>query len=247
MAPNAILITGSNRGIGLELVKHYLSSKNPPKFLFSTYRNEASSAELLELSQANSNMYALKLDITKPASFPDFVREVENILGKGNGLNLLLNNSGFMDENRSLDKITAEDMMYSYEVNCVGPLLFTRELLPLLKTTAKAGQYTIDNAACIFMSSIIASIQEYLDVQVYPYRCSKTALNMAMKSLSVDLKDTGILILALHPGWVKTRMGGENAPIDTKTCVEVMAKTLEGLTEKDHGGFLSYDNTPIQW
>ena len=247
MAPNTILISGSNRGIGLELVKQYLSSKIPPKFLIATYRNETSSEELLELSQANSNMYAIKLDITKPTSFPDFFQEIENILGKGNGLNLLINNSGFMDENRALDKITAEDMMYSYEVNCVGPLLLTKELLPLLKTAAKAGQYSIDNAACIFISSIIASIQEYIDVQVYPYRCSKTALNMAMKSLSVDLKDTGILILALHPGWVKTRMGGENAPIDTKTCVKIMTKTLEGLNEKDHGGFLSYDNTPIQW
>ena len=68
-----------------------------------------------------------------------------------------------------------------------------------------------------------------------------------MKSLSVDLKEFGILILALHPGWVKTRMGGKNAPIETEACVRTMIKTLEGLSEKDHGVFLSYDNTPIQW
>ena len=247
MAPNSIVITGCNRGIGLELVKQYLKDQNPPKFLIATYRNEASAAELLQLSQSESNLHTLKLDITKPDTFPDFVQNIKDIIGTQNGLNLLINNSGYLDENRALDKITAEDMMYSYEVNCVGPLLLTRELLPLLKSAAKPGQFSIDHSACIFMSSIIGSIQEFIGGQVYPYRCSKTALNMAMKSLSVDLKETGILILALHPGWVKTRMGGENAPIETEACVGTMIKTLEGLSEKDHGVFLSYDNSPILW
>ena len=79
------------------------------------------------------------------------------------------------------------------------------------------------------------------------YRCSKIGLNMAMKSLSVDLKDTGILIMAMHPGWVKTRMGGPNALIDTETCVSTMIQTLQGLTEKDHGSLLRYNNTSIPW
>ena len=78
-------------------------------------------------------------------------------------------------------------------------------------------------------------------------RCSKSGLNMAMKSLSVDLKDTGILIMAMHPGWVKTRMGGPNALIDTETCVSTMIQTLQGLTEKDHGSLLRYNNTSIPW
>ena len=68
-----------------------------------------------------------------------------------------------------------------------------------------------------------------------------------MKSLSVDLKDTGILIMAMHPGWVKTRMGGPNALIDTETCVSTMIQTLQGLTEKDHGSLLRYNNTSIPW
>ena len=79
------------------------------------------------------------------------------------------------------------------------------------------------------------------------YRCSKTGLNMAMKSLSVDLKDTGILVVAMHPGWVKTRIGGANALIDTETCVSTISETLQGLTVKDHGAFLQYDNTTIPW
>ena len=70
---------------------------------------------------------------------------------------------------------------------------------------------------------------------------------MAMKSLSVDLKDTGILIMSMHPGWVKTRMGGPNALIDTEMCCKTMIETLDQLSEKDHGSFLRYNNTTIPW
>ena len=87
----------------------------------------------------------------------------------------------------------------------------------------------------------------FIHFDLFFNRCSKTGLNMAMKSLSVDLKDTGILVVAMHPGWVKTRIGGANALIDTETCVSTMIETLQGLTEKDHGAFLQYDNTTIPW
>jgi len=82
---------------------------------------------------------------------------------------------------------------------------------------------------------------------LYAYRCSKAGLNMSMKSLSVDLADSGVLVMAMHPGWVLTEMGGPNAQISTETCCSTMIQTLEGLTEKDHGAFLRYNNTPIQW
>ena len=97
------------------------------------------------------------------------------------------------------------------------------------------------------MSSSSASIAENSGGSSYPYRCCKSGMNMAMKSLSVDIKDTGILVMAMHPGWVKTRMGGSNALIDTETCCSTMIQTLSGLTEKDHGSFLRYNNTAIPW
>ena len=70
---------------------------------------------------------------------------------------------------------------------------------------------------------------------------------MAMRSLSVDLKDTGILIMAMHPGWVRTRMGGPDAMLDTQTCVKSMIETFESLTEKDHGTLVSYSNKTLPW
>ena len=70
---------------------------------------------------------------------------------------------------------------------------------------------------------------------------------MALKNLSVELKNEGILVMAMHPGWVQTDMGGKNAMINTETCCTTMLKTLDELDEKDHGSFLRYNNTPISW
>ena len=86
-----------------------------------------------------------------------------------------------------------------------------------------------------------------MESYIYAYRSSKTALNMVMKSLSVDLKEFGILTMAMHPGWVKTDMGGSNALIDTETCCKNIIKTLNGLTDKDNGSFLRYNNTSVTW
>jgi len=249
MSPRSILITGCNRGIGLELVKQYLKLDPPPTHLLATYRDPESSEELLKLAKDNAGLKALKFDVAKRDTFASFVKEVSDVVGIENGLNLVIHNAGYMAPNRELEKISPEDMIQSFEVNCVGPLFLTRELLPLLKTAIKPDlpKFRIDQAASVLMSTAVASIAENSGGGLYPYRCSKTALNMAMQSLSVDLKDTGILIMSMHPGWVQTRMGGPNALIDTETCCKTMIETLDQLSEKDHGAFLRYNNTSIPW
>lgn len=249
MSPRSILITGCNRGIGLELVKQYLKLDPPPTHLLATYRDPDSSEELLQLAKDNTGLKALKFDVAKRDTFASFVKEVSDVVGIENGLNLVIHNAGYMAPNRELEKISPDDMIQSFEVNCVGPLFLTRELLPLLKTAIKPDlpKFRIDQAASVLMSTAVASIAENSGGGLYPYRCSKTALNMAMQSLSVDLKDTGILIMSMHPGWVQTRMGGPNALIDTETCCKTMIETLDQLSEKDHGAFLRYNNTSIPW
>merc|ERR1712202_33262 len=143
-----------------------------------------------------------------------------------------------------------QDMRNAFETNCIAPLFFSRALLPLLqKAATKNGDagMGVAKAAIIQMSTAVASIAENSSGGTYAYRCSKSALNMSMKSLSVDLANTGILVMAMHPGWVLTEMGGPNAQITTETCCKTMIETLTGLTEKDHGTFLRYNNTGIQW
>ena len=140
-------------------------------------------------------------------------------------------------------------MREAYEVNCIGPLFFTKKLLPLIeKASSKRSDLPIglQRAAVIMMSTKVSSIDDNGSGGVYAYRCSKIALNMAMKNLSIELKGK-VLVMCMHPGWVQTEMGGSNALIDTNTCVSSMMKTLTGLTEKDHAAFLTYDNKPIKW
>ena len=249
MSPRSVLITGCNRGIGLELVKQYLKLDSPPTHVLATYRDPVSSEELLKLAKENDRLQALKFDVAARDTYANFVKEVGGIVGAENGLNCLIHNAGYMAPNRDLNSVTPEDMIQSYEVNCVAPLFLTREFLPLLKAAIKEDKpkFKVDQAASILMSTSVASINENTGGSLYPYRASKTALNMVMKSLSVDLKETGILIMSMHPGWVKTRMGGPNAQIDVETCCKTMIDTLEALDEKDHGAFLRYNNTPITW
>eukprot|EP00088_Acartia_fossae_P016110 TRINITY_DN18984_c0_g1_i1.p1 TRINITY_DN18984_c0_g1~~TRINITY_DN18984_c0_g1_i1.p1 ORF type:complete len:265 (-),score=41.32 TRINITY_DN18984_c0_g1_i1:313-1053(-) len=246
MSPRSVFITGCNRGIGLELVKQYLSLSSPPTHLFATYRTL--SDELKGLADGNTSVKLIKMDLTDFNSYPDIVNQVDAVVGDS-GLNLLINNAGVLPQNRDLKSVTPDDMMTAFKTNCVAPLFFARAMLPLLERASKHGGagLSVKKAAIIQMSTAVASIAENSGGSTYAYRCSKSALNMSMKSMSVDLKDTGILVMAMHPGWVLTDMGGPNAQITTETCCKTMIETLDGLTDKDHGTFLRYNNTPIQW
>ncbi|EDW52763.1 GM11197 [Drosophila sechellia] len=97
------------------------------------------------------------------------------------------------------------------------------------------------------MSSILGSIQGNTNGGMYAYRTSKSALNAATKSLSVDLYPQRIMCVSLHPGWVKTDMGGSSAPLDVPTSTGQIVQTIIKLGEKQNGGFVNYDGTPLAW
>lgn len=105
----------------------------------------------------------------------------------------------------------------------------------------------VHRAAVINMTSIIASIADNTMGGFYPYRCSKTALNAATKSMSIDLEEDGILVACMHPGWVKTDMGGNNAPMDIDTSTNDMIKTIQTLTAQQNGSFLQHDGKVLPW
>nr|ACO11889.1 C-factor [Lepeophtheirus salmonis] len=244
--PKTVLITGCNRGIGLGLVKEFLKADKVTKII-ATCRNKEKAEELVDI-ESNSRVKVLELDVSKYENdYKDFIAQVSDELGS-DGLNLLINSVGIMGETQSLGDLTSEAMIETYKVNCIAPTILARALLPLLKKVAKpdAG-FGCDNAAIIQMSTSVASIAENESGGKYPYRCSKTALNMAMKNVSLELKKDGILVLSLHPGWVKTDLGGSNAQITVEECVSTMVKTICQLSDKDHGTFLRYNNTPAAW
>jgi len=246
------LITGCNRGIGLELVKQFLSQDKDLQYLFATCRDPSSAESLKELQEKHKEkLHILKLDVTHWSEHSDVVAYVEKIVGADKGLNILINNAGVLPSSKALDDITPEVMIQAYQTNCVAPIFLTRAFLPLLRTSAKNAlpeqKMTIEGACVVEMSTAVASIAENGRGGNYPYRCSKSALNMGMKNLSIDLEKEGILVMAMHPGWVKTDMGGPDALITTEECATEMLNTLQKLNASNQGCFLRYNNTEIQW
>jgi len=228
----SILITGTNRGIGLEFVKHYL--KNNEKVI-ATYRNKNSAKDLLELKNTTSNLFLLELDVSNPNSINEFASKITD-----QPIDTFINNAGvFGPRNNEFGNFNAKEWLDVFNINTIAPLLITQKILKNLRLGK--------NKKLVFISSKVGSIEENTGGGMYIYRSSKTALNQVIKSLSIDFKDENFIAAALHPGWVQTDMGGPNALIDTKTSVKGMAEVIDSLVLKNSGRFYNYDGSSIPW
>ncbi|XP_023247099.1 uncharacterized protein LOC106644807 [Copidosoma floridanum] len=202
------------------------------------------------LKRTNSKSTCGFVDLTNTAEYPGLVKRVKDSVGDA-GLNVLFNNAGTSNKFTRLSFVKEEQLIDSLRINTVAPILLAKAFLPLLKQAAahppnQVGM-SVSRAAVINMSSILGSIENNDIGGFYPYRCSKAALNAATKSMSLDLKDDNILCVALHPGWVKTAMGGPNAPMDVETCINNVLSTIRSLTEKNIGAFLQFDGKMLPW
>jgi len=252
LAIKSVVVTGANRGVGLALVKQLvLLPKAPPQHVFATCRSPESATELQDLASKHSQIHIHKFDVVDYSSYPTLVRWVEGILGPDEGLTVLINNAGLgVWELNSLEKSTPDVMMQHFETNTIAPLMLSKAFLPLLKKAAARSTVaglSVAKAAIINMSTLMASMDDNTSGGIYAYRSSKTALNMVTKSLSVDLKPDGILVVPLHPGWVKTGMGGPNAKVDADTSAQGLLEVMGGLTENDTGCFYNYMGKKISW
>ncbi|CAI5782017.1 Uncharacterized protein PODLI_1B002370 [Podarcis lilfordi] len=250
----SVLVTGSNRGIGLQLVKCFLEKPNPPQVVFATCRDPegARAQELRHLASKHPNLAILQLETTDEASVKAAAKKVEARLG-GAGLNVVINNAGVMPP-CTLESATAKDMLDVYTINLVGPMLVTKELLPLLKKAAHGSNQkgmSCGKAAIINMSTVLGSIEKtpehYFAFPVVSYRCSKAALNMLTKCQSMGYKDDGILCTAVHPGWVKTELGSEQADLTVEESVSGIMKVLCNLSEKQHGVLVTWEGNVLPW
>ena len=163
MAPRAVLVTGANRGLGLELVRQLLAAPAPPRHIIATYRAPATATKLLELAEAEPSVTALQLEVTDTAALPGLVARVAEVVGE-DGLNLLINNAGCnTSQLGDLQLVTEEQMVETFRTNCSAPLLLSRALLPLLQRAAESrgGEgRRVDKAAIVQVSSIAGSIAE---------------------------------------------------------------------------------------
>ncbi|XP_029464716.1 uncharacterized protein LOC115095329 [Rhinatrema bivittatum] len=248
---HSVLVTGSNRGIGLELVKTFLGKSNPPKCVFASCRDPhgARAQELRDLASKHSNLVLLQLDVTDPASIAAAAKAVGNQL-EGSGLNLVINNAGIMTY-VTLETVDSQDMLHVFNTNVVGPMLVSQAFLPLLKKAAQENPQADLNcgkAALIHISSTLGSIERIPEGKpVISYRVSKAALNMLMRCQAKQYKEDGILCAAIHPGWVKTDMGTQAATLTTEKSVSGILGVLESLSEKHNGILLDWQGATIPW
>ncbi|CAG2178921.1 unnamed protein product [Oppiella nova] len=178
----------------------------------------------------------MQLEGTNYNSFPEFVKQVEAIVGD-QGIDTLINNAGIAIK-KLLDSVTAEDMLKNFEVNSVAPLMLTKALLPLLKISAPKRKTAVIN-----ISSGQGSITNVNPTppnpwrSMYPYRTSKTALNMITKCLAVDLKPHGIHVICMSPGHLKTDLGGPTADLEVSTGVSGVLNVIKTqITDDVLGG-----------
>ncbi len=228
----SILITGTNRGIGLEFVKHYL--KNNEKVI-ATCRNRNSAKDLLKLENTTSNLSLLELDVSKPNSIDEFTSKIAD-----QPIDTFINNAGiFGPRNIEFVNFDSKEWLDVFNINTIAPLIITQKILKNLRLGK--------DKKLVFISSKVGSIEDNTEGGMYIYRTSKTALNQVIKSLSIDLKEENFIVVAVHPGWVQTDMGGPNALIDTKTSVKGMTEAIDNLTSKNSGKFYNYDGSAIPW
>ncbi len=229
-----VLISGANRGIGLELVRQCLARGDR---VFAGCRQPGESAELLSLAAAAPDrLTILALDITTESTI-DAV--AERVQGEVTGLELLFNNAGANFGDETLASLAAENMVSLFQINAVGPLLLAQRLRELLR----AG----NSAKVINVSSEAGSIAGMNRFRGYSYYGSKAALNMFSRCLSFDPELTGVVVVALHPGWAQTRMGGPRATLATADSVKGMLEIADRLIPADTGKFFNYDGTEIAW
>ncbi|MEK8090646.1 SDR family oxidoreductase [Thermithiobacillus plumbiphilus] len=230
---NAILITGSDKGLGLEFTRQYLDAG---------WRVHAScrrpdQAELLQsLDQTNDRLQLHKLDVTDPASIKDLANALRD-----ETLDVLLNNAGTYgdQEFRGFGALDYERWEHAFRVNTMGPIRVSEALLPQVSRSKKR--------LIVMISTKMASLSENTSGGAYLYRSSKAGLNAAAKSLALDLHDQGIGVLLLHPGWVQTDMGGESAPLPPQASIRGMREIIDRFTLAQTGHFFAYDGQEIPW
>ena len=227
-----VLITGANRGLGLGFVKKYLE-KNAN--VLCTTRDISGSKELLECKERYpNNIEIFELDLLKENGAETLANQLN-----GMPIDILINNAGVGSANQHFEAVSSKPWLEVLKVNLIAPLIITQSLFENVKKSSAKKIY--------FLSSQLGSIGDNTSGGMYVYRSSKTGLNQVVKSLSVDLKPEGITVVSLHPGWVKTDMGGPNAPVSIDKSIEGMTKVIDRTDIKDTGRFLNYDGTELPW
>lgn len=228
-----VLITGANRGLGLEFAKQ-LSAQGMQ--VIASCRQPEGAGELHALAKDRKNLRLAKLDVSDDGNLLALAKELKNC-----PLDWLINNAGISGyQGVTLGNIERENFLRVFNINCLSALKVSEVFLPLLEK----GQ----DKLIVNLSSIMGSISDNQRGRSYAYRSSKAALNCAMRSFALDVEHLGIKVMLLNPGWVRTDLGGPDATLAAETSVAAMLKIIEKYKDSSHAEVLrSYDDSTIAW
>ncbi len=228
--PYQVLITGTNRGIGLAFVKQYAADGWN---VIACCRDPHSATELQNLASTHQNIQIMALDVANFKQIDALALQLKDYK-----IDVLINNAGVYPES-SLGDIDFEDWAAAFKINTMAPLKMVEAFMPHVAASRLKRIATL--------SSKMGSLDDNTSGGSYIYRTSKAAVNMVMKSLSKDLNRYGIAVVTLHPGWVKTDMGGPNGLINTQASVTGLRKVIAELSIANSGKFIAYDGKEIAW
>lgn len=227
-----VLVTGASRGLGLEFVRQYAGDGAD---VLACVRDPVTSTVLNELAQAaNGRITVYRLDVGSEKSLASFKSELA-----ARPIDILINNAGvYGGDAQELGKIDYAGWLDTLNINTLGPI----RVLEALQANLTAGH----DRKVIAISSAMGSNDRHKGNALL-YRSSKAALNNAIKGASIALKSEGIIAVVVHPGWVRTDMGGPTATLAADHAVASMRNLISRLCPTDSGTFFNYDGDEIPW
>ena len=222
-----VVITGANRGIGLELVKQF---NDKDYNVYGSSRNPLASTELQEEIGLDK---IIPLDMSDTNSIETFCKQIQNLTNSK--IDILINNAAVRGEKGNPGIPDPNVIRETFNINAIGPVMLIKYLADSLHGTK-----------IINITSGMGSISRTTSGDL-SYRMSKAALNMAGRNLHIEMKEHNTIIVQIHPGWVRTDMGGMNAAISTEESAKGIVNSIENLTPNQSGTFFDYKGDQIPW
>jgi NAD(P)-dependent dehydrogenase (short-subunit alcohol dehydrogenase family) len=228
-----VLVTGANRGIGLEFARQYAA--DGWRVLAGCRNPDSAQALQLLMRDAKDRLSLVEIDVTDAGSI-----ERAAAAGDQGAIDLLINCAGVMGKSdQTIGTIDYDDWAQVLDVNVMGPARVTEAFL---QRVARSSRRTIAT-----ITSGMGSLADNTSGGYIPYRTSKAAVNMVMRSAAVDLVRERITCVVINPGWVKTDMGGRGATLTPEQSISAMRRLIEKLGPKDSGKFYNYDGREYPW
>jgi len=225
---STVLITGTNRGIGLALAQEYL------KVGWTVYATHRETSDSSKLKSLTGDLKRFVLDVTDLPGTQKLAQKLKDV-----PLDVVIASAGVMHPIHGIETLDTEGWLSLLKVNTIGCAITAHCFLPNLLSGKQK--------KLVAITSRMGSIDDNTSGGYIPYRSSKAALNMTWRSISVDLKPKRVIATVFHPGWVKTDMGGPKADITSDVSVKGLTRQISKLTINDSGKFYSYEGESIPW